>query len=166
VSEAFSSALRARGPTLNLLFEQARVSAGREGDTILRDAFAVAVITVLDAMMREYWYSLSGTKNEWKHAGTRINGYSIAQILAAAVDNSRCYGDWDREKPSVLVQRRSVKILCAALGIALKKNSKQRPFCGNVCWAVLETLSNGSGYGGVEMHVRAFATAMESSRSA
>lgn len=165
MSDAFNAALRARGPTLNLLFEQARVSADREGDTILRDAFAAAIVTVLEAMVRGYWNSLNGTKNEWKHAGIPINGYSIAQILVAAVEDSRCHGEWDREKPSTLTQRRSVKILCAALGIELKKNSKQRPFCGNVCWAVLEALSNGSGYGGVEAHVRAFATALETSRA-
>lgn len=64
--DEFCRALRSRGPTLNLLFEQARVSPEREGDTIVRDAFACAILTVLHDMLREYWSALGGKKSEWK----------------------------------------------------------------------------------------------------
>jgi hypothetical protein len=163
--EAFFRALRSRGPTLNLLFEQARVSPEREGDTIVRDAFASAIVTVLHDMLRDYWSSIGGTKNEWKRAGLPLNGYSVAQVLAAALDNSRYFEEWDREKMPALLRRRSVKTLCALLGIQYKKPSKNRPFCGNVCWAVLETLAGGAGYGGIEASVREFAQQLENLRA-
>ncbi|HKU68950.1 MAG TPA: hypothetical protein VJP85_14345 [Candidatus Baltobacteraceae bacterium] len=162
--DVFCRVLRARGPTLNLLFEQARISPQREGDTILRDSFAGAIVNVLYGMLRDYWTSLGARKEEWKHAGTRVSGYSIAQLLAAAAENSRRFEDWDREKPSLLAQRRSVKILCAVLDIPVKNVSKHRPFSGNICWAVLETVSHGGGYRGVETQVREFADALHNSR--
>lgn len=158
--DAFCAALRARGPTLNLLFEQARISPEREGDTILRDAFAGALVTVLHGMLHDYWVSESGTKYEWKHTGAPASGWSVAQILSAALDNLRHFEEWDSEKAESMLGRRSVKVLCSALAIPSKKTSKHAPFRGNVCWAVLEMLSAGGGYGALEALVREFAAAL------
>lgn len=137
---AFCRMLRSRGPTLNMLFEQARISPEREGDTVLRDAFAGALVSVLHGM----------------HAGPAIRGCSVAQILAAALDNLRHFEQWDSEKTAIMLQHRSVRVLCA-LGIPLKKNSKHPPFHGNVYWAVLEAFGTGAGYGSIEALVREFA---------
>lgn len=158
--EEFCRSLRSRGPTLNLLFEQARVSPEREGDTILRDTFAGAIVSVLHGMLSEYWLSSSGTKDRWKRAGTSVAGYSIGQILTAALDNFRHFEQWDCEKPADLLKRRSVKVLCAVLGLDGKKTSKHPPFRGNVCWPALEALSRG-GYGTLEALAREFAGALE-----
>ncbi len=158
--DSFCRALRLRGPILNMLFEQARVSPEREGDTILRDAFAGALVTVLHDMLRAYWTSLGGTKSEWKHAGPLMNGWSVAYVLSAALDNLRHFEEWDAQRRAEFVQRRQVKLLCSALGIELKKTSKQMPFRGNVCWAVLEALSAGGGYGPIEAAVREYAAAL------
>lgn len=120
--EAFCQTLRSRGPTLNLLYEHARVSPEREGDTIVRDAFASAIIAVLHGMLRDYWVSLGAKKHSWKHAGPRIDGCSIGQVLSEAKD---------------------------------KTPHKK--------WAVLETLSGGSGYGALEALVREFAAELQNS---
>lgn len=162
--DIFCSVLRSRGPTLNLLFEQARISPEREGDTILRDAFAGALVTVLHGMLHKYWLSLNGTKDEWKHAGAPAGRWSVAQLLSAALDNLRHFEEWDSEKGASMIQRRSVRVLCAALTIQLEKTSKRAPFRGNVCWAVLEALSEGGGYGPVEALVRDFAAALRDKR--
>lgn len=159
--DAFCGVLRLRGPTLNLLFEQARVSPEREGDTIVRDAFAGAIVTVLHDMLREYWIAQAGSKTEWKHGGPKINGCSVPQITAAAIDNLRNFPEWDSEKPATLAQMRSVKVLCAALNIPLKKNAKRMPFRGNICWAVLEALSANEGYGRIDALVREYAAALK-----
>ncbi|HET9095388.1 MAG TPA: hypothetical protein VFN37_01895 [Candidatus Baltobacteraceae bacterium] len=163
--DTFCAALRARGPTLNLLFEQARVSVEREGDTIVRDAFAGAVVTVLHGMLHDYWVSQSGTKYEWKHASAPANGWSVAHVLSASLDNLRHFEEWDSEKAALMIGRRSVKVLCSALAIPFKKTSKHAPFRGNVCWAVLETLSEGGGYGAIEALVREFAAALDQKRA-
>jgi hypothetical protein len=145
-----------------MLFEQARVSPEREGDTVLRDAFAGALITVLHDMLRDYWVSVGATKSEWKHAGPRINGCSVAHVLSAALENLRHFEEWDCERRSVFLERRSVKVLCTALSIPLKKTSKHVPFRGNVCWAVLEALGGSGGYGAIEALVREFAASLQS----
>lgn len=163
--EAFCNALRSRGPTLNLLFEQARISPEREGDTVLRDAFAGALIGVLAGMLEQYWLCLSGTKYEWKRMGALLGGYSIAQILSAGLDNSRHFEDWDKEKTAAFLQHRSVKVLSAVLGIPVKKTSKHAPFRGNVSWALLETLSAGGGYRSIESLVREFAASLQNRRA-
>lgn len=162
--DQFCSALRLRGPTLNLLFEQARISPEREGDVVVRDAFAGAIVTVLHDMLRGYWESQEGTKAEWKHVGPKISGCSIPQIVAAALDNLRHFEEWDSEKPASLAQLRSVKIVCAVLNIPFKKSAKRLPFRGNVCWPVLEMLSGGEGYGRIDALVRDFATALRTKR--
>jgi hypothetical protein len=159
--ETFSNVLRLRGPTLNLLFEQARISPEREGDTVVRDAFAGAIVTVLHDMLRRYWAAQSGSKAQWKHAGPKRNGCSVPQILAAALDNFRHFEEWDAEKPATLAQLRSVKVLCAALDIPLKKTAKHMPFRGNICWFVLDVLSAGEGYGHIDALVREFALALK-----
>lgn len=159
--EAFCGTLRLRGPTLNLLFEQARVSPDREGDTIARDAFAAAIVSVLQGALRSHSTSLGAPKDLWKRAGPRLAGFSVGQVLTAALDNARHFEEWDVEKAAALQQRRSVKILSAVLGIPLKKGAKHAPFRGSVCWAVLETLSNGGDYRAVEALVREFAAALE-----
>lgn len=158
--EEFYRVLRARGPTLNLLFEQARVSPEREGDTILRDAFAGAVISVLYGMLRAYWLSIGGTKWQWRCSGPTVGGYSIGQILAAALDNARHFEDWDSEKAATIVQLRSVRVLSAVLALELKKNSKRLPFRGNVSWAILGALTRAEGYRALETLVREFAQAL------
>lgn len=162
--EVFCNTLRSRGPTLNLLFEQARISPEREGDGVVRDAFAGAIVTVLHDMLRAYWEAQDGTKAEWKHVGPKMNGCSIPQIIAAALDNLRHFEEWDSEKPATLAQLRSVKVLCAVLDIPLKKSAKRVPFRGNMCWLVLEHLSSGGGYGRIDALVRDFATALRSKR--
>lgn len=158
--DVFCRTLRSRGPILNMLFEQARISLEREGDTILRDAFAGALVAVLHDMLLDLWVALGATKSEWKHCGPGIQGWSVAYILSAALDNSRHFMEWDAEKSSVLMQRRSVKVLCTALGVPVKKASKRAPFRGNVCWAVLEALTAGGGYGAIEALVREFAASL------
>lgn len=163
--EHFCSTLRSRGPTLNLLFEQARVSPEREGDTIVRDAFAAALVTVLHGMLRELWASLGGTKTSWKGAGPLVNGLSIGQILAAAVDNSRRFEEWDREKVPELLAHRSVRVLCVILAISVKKAPKHPPFRGSVCWAILEALGGGGDYRAIEALVREYAANLQISRA-
>lgn len=143
----FCRTLRSRGPTLNLLFEQARVSPEREGDTILRDAFSRAIVSVLHNMLREYWTAAGGTKNQWKRSEPLQNGCSIGQIFRAALDNSG---------------ERSMKILCTAFSIPAKKHSKHSPFrSGSVCWLVLEALGEPLGYGSIEAKVRQFASQVQ-----
>lgn len=164
--EAFGDALRLRGPTLNLLFEQARVSFEREGDTIVRDAFAGAIVTVLHDMLRGFWLEQDGSKADWKHLGAKLNGCSVPQILAAALDNLRYFEDWDSEKPATLAQLRSVKVLSSALDIPLKKSGKRKPFRGNACWQVLEALSGGGGYARLDLLTREFASALDAKRKA
>ena len=158
-------ALRSRGPTLNLLFEQARMALDRESDTVLRDAFAGTIAVVLHDMVRGYWRAQSGSKTEWKDAGPKIAGFSLPQILAAAVDNFRHYEEWDTQKGATLTQVRSVRILAAVLGIPLKKHSKRPPFRGNVCWPVLEALASGAGYTRMDAIVREFALNLQLNRT-
>jgi|GEM_PF-6938484 len=158
--EAFCSVLRLRGPTLNLLFEQARISPEREGDGVVRDAFAGAIVTVLHDMLRVYWQAKDGSKADWKHAGPKIKGFSAGQIVAAALDNLRHFEEWDSQKLATLPQMRSLKVLCAVLDIPLKKSAKRMPFRGNVCWPVLDALSAGEGYGRIDALVREFASAL------
>lgn len=155
--ESFCGLLRARGPTLNLLFEQARMASEREGDAIMRDAFAGALIWGLHGMLRQYWQTAGASKAEWRRAGPLVAGYSVGQILAAALDNLRHFEDWDNEKSGALLQRRSVRVLCAVLALPVKKSAKHPPFRGNVSWAVLGGLSNGTDYGAIEKLVREFA---------
>jgi hypothetical protein len=159
--DLFSDALRTRGPTLNLLFEQARVSPAREGDTVVRDVFAGAIVAVLHEMVREFWVVHNARKSQWKRLGPRVAGYSVPQILAAALENFRMYERWDAAKTEEIAQERSVKILCAVLGVPLKKNAKRLPFRGNVCWSVLDTLTDGAGYARLDAMVRQFAEELE-----
>jgi hypothetical protein len=163
---AFCDALRLRGPTMNLLFEQARISPDREGDTIVRDAFAGTIVTVLHDMLRAYWQAQNGSKAEWKHVGPKVNGCSIPQILAASLDNFRHFEEWDSEKAATLTQLRSVRILTAALDIPVKKSAKRAPLRGNVCWSVLDALSAGAGYARIYALVREFANALDERRKA
>lgn len=159
--DLFSDALRSRGPTLNLLFEQARISPSREGDTIVRDVFAGAIVAILHEMVKEFWLARNGSKGHWKRLGPQFGGYSVPQILAALLDNFRCSEQWDLRKAEDLAQERSVKILAAVLGIPLKKNAKRPPFRGNVCWAVLEAITAGNGYARLDAMVREFATQLD-----
>lgn len=155
--ESFCGLLRSRGPTLNLLFEQARMASEREGDTVMRDAFAGALIWTLHGMLRQYWETTGASKAQWRRAGPLIAGYSIGQILTAALDNVRHFEDWDNEKSAVLLERRNVRVLCAALALPVKKSAKSAPFRGNVSWALLGALSQSTGYGALETLVREFA---------
>lgn len=79
-------------------------------------------------------------------------------------DNARHFEEWDAQKAATMLQRHSVKVLCAALAIETKKNSKHAPFRGNVCWAVLEAVSAGSGYGTIEALVRQYADELQKKR--
>lgn len=155
--ESFCGLLRSRGPTLNLLFEQARMASEREGDTVMRDAFAGALIWALHGMLRQYWETAGASKAEWRRAGPLITGYSVGQILSAALDNVRHFEDWDTEKSAALLDRRNVRILCMVLGLPAKKSAKHPPFRGNVSWALLGALSQSTGYGAIESLVREFA---------
>ncbi len=137
----------------------------RESDTILRDAFAGTIAVVLYDMVRGYWRAQSGSKAEWKDAGPKIAGFSLPQILAAAVDNFHHYEEWDAQKAATLTQVRSVRILSAVLSISIKKHSKRPPFRGNVCWPVLEALANGGGYTRLDALVREFALNLQLSRT-
>ncbi len=158
--ETLCDSLRSRGPTLNLLFEQARIALDRESDTILRDAFAGTIFIVLHDMLRGYWRAQGGSKAAWKDAGPKFNGCSLPQVIAAAVDNFRHFEEWDAQKPAELSQLRSVRILSAVLDIPTKKSGKRPPFRGNVCWGVLETLAEGAGYTKIDALVRAYAEAL------
>jgi hypothetical protein len=75
-------------------------------------------------------------------------------VLSAALDNFRYCADWDAQKPSTVAQMRSVRILCSVLDIHVKKNAKRPAFRGNVCWPVLEQLSQGGGYTRLDALVR------------
>ncbi len=86
-----------------------------------------------------------------------MNGCSVPQILAAAVDNFRHWEDWDTEKYENVAQIRSVKVLSAALDLPIKKGGKHTPLRRNVCWLVLERLSEGGGYARIDALVREFA---------
>jgi hypothetical protein len=162
---AFYESLRSRGPTLNLLFEQARMSLDREDDTILRDAFAGTIVVILNDMLRGFWRAHAGSKADWKNLGQRVRGHSIAQILAAAVDNFHHFEEWDASKPDIVWDLRSTKILCDILDIPAKKTHKQPPFRGNVCWAVLDAVTAGEAYGKLDALVREFAAALEAKRA-
>lgn len=144
-----------------MLFEQARVSPAREGDTIVRDVFAGAIVAVLHEMLHDFWVLHNGGKSQWKRLGPQIAGYSIPQILAAALDNFRNYERWDASKAEDPARERSIKILSSVLGAPLKKNAKRPPFRGNVCWAVLDVLTAGAGYTRLDALVREFAEQLE-----
>jgi hypothetical protein len=151
---------------LNLLFEQARASLEREGDTILRDAFAGAIVTILHGMLRDYWTIRKAPKRRWKEGDPKIAGFSVPQIFSAAFDNLQYWREWDAEKMSALAHRRSVKILSAVLEIPLKKNAKRLPFRGNVCWSVLEALGGAAGYARIESLVRQAASELDAAPNA
>lgn len=154
--------LRSRGPTLNLLFEQARFSLERDGDGLVRDAFAGTIVLVLHEMLDAYWRDNKGSRAQWKRAHPTFRGYSVPQVLAAALDNFRYYADWDAQKPSTVAQVRSVRILTSVLQIHVKKNAKRPAFRGNVCWAVLEQLAEGGGYTRLDALVRESAQTLPS----
>jgi hypothetical protein len=156
-TQRFYDSLRGRGPSLNLLFEQARIALDREDDTILRDAFAGTIAVVLNDMLRSLHRTMRGSKSDWKNCGPRIAGHSIAQIVGAAAENYRHYELWDVSKPDEVWSMRSARILADVLGLPAKKSRKQPPFRGNVCWAVLDTVTGGTGYTRLDALVREFA---------
>lgn len=143
---AFCETLRSRGATLNLLFEQARLSLERDEDTIVRDAFGSAIIVVLHDMLRDYWIAQEASKKAWKHTEPKIGGFSIPQILEAAVDNIRHFEDWQADRNTSIAHVRSVRVLSSVLDVPVKKNAKRAPLRGNVAWGVLVALSSGSSY--------------------
>lgn len=158
--DTLCDSLRTRGPTLNLLFEQARVALDRENDTVLRDAFAGTILLVLYDMLRGYWRVQGRSKSTWKDSGPKFAGYSLPQIVAAAVDNFRHFEDWDAQKPAAVAELRSVRILSAVLNLPTKKHGKRLPIRGNVSWAVLDSLAEGGGYSKIDALVRAYAEAL------
>ena len=154
--------LRSRGPTLNLLFEEARFSLERDGDGVIRDAFAGTIVLVLHDMLAGYWRESGGSRAQWKRATPSFGGYSFPQVLAAALDNYRHFADWDAQKPATLAQMRSVRVLAGVLDIPVKKAAKRPAFRGNVCWAVLERLTDRGGYTRLDALVRESAQTLAS----
>ncbi len=161
---AFREALRSRGATLNLLFEQARLSLERDQDAIVRDAFASAIIFVLHDMLRDYWIAQDASKKAWKHTPPLIGGFSIPQILEAAVDNIRHFEDWEADRNMSIARIRSVRILSNVLDVPLKKSAKRVPLRGNVSWAVLVALSCGGSYAQIHSLVQQVAENIENIR--
>jgi hypothetical protein len=160
----FCETLRSRGPTLNLLFEQSRIALEREQDTIIRDAFAGAIVSVLHDMLREYWLAQNGSKKAWKHAEPKIGGFSVPQILEAALDNIRHFEDWEADRETSIGPVRSVRVLSSVLDVPVKKNGKRAPLRGNVAWPVLVALSSGGSYARIHALVQQVAENFEKSR--
>lgn len=127
----------------------------------MRDVFAGAIVAVLHEMLREFWVVHNARKSQWKRLGPHVAGYSVPQILSAALENFRKYEQWDAAKAEEIAEERSVKVLSAVLGLPLKKNAKRLPFRGNVCWSVLDTLTDGTGYARLDNMVREFAEQLE-----
>jgi hypothetical protein len=161
---AFCEMLRSRGPTLNLLFEQARMALERNEDTVVRDAFAGAIITVLHDMLRAYWSAQDASKKSWKHIAPKIGGFSIPQILEAALDNVRHYEDWQTDRNTSIAHVRSVRVLSNVLDVPLKKNAKRAALRGNVAWPVLVALSTGGSYAQIQSLIQQVAENLEKSR--
>lgn len=112
----------------------------RDEDTVLRDAFAGAIITVLHDMLRAYWVAQSASKKSWKHIAPKIAGFSIPQILEAALDNVN------------------------VLDIPMKKSAKRAPLRGSVAWPVLVALSTGGSYAQIQSLVQQVAENLEKIR--
>jgi len=111
---------------------------------LLSATLAGAIFVILNNLFYRLKLDLNATDDDWRVATPVIQGFSFGQITNAAAANFRHYDEWAATKSPKPTQLDSMNVLCGVLARPVQSQHGIPTIRENICWKVLEVITQGS----------------------
>jgi hypothetical protein len=123
--------------------------------------YSSCIILLLDAALRRYRDDLGARETDWDSSPPLFNGVSFGTLVVASANGFRHADEWAKTRSANSQQKRSQRVLDAALGPGLANDRRRARSCSNA----LDVLSGGWSFDRLSEGLFAFAHDVASRRA-